>query len=63
MKKSVLGLTLAALTTTTATAGSLNDPIIEQDLVTTEAAASSAPSAVAVLAIMTAVMILAATAD
>ena len=44
MKKLVLGFTLATFTlSAAATAGSLQDPIVENDVIATQAASSSAP--------------------
>lgn len=44
MKRFVLGLTLATFTlSSTAFAGSLADPVLERDVIATEAASSSAP--------------------
>lgn len=44
MNKLLLGTVLAAFAlSSTASAGSLKDPVIEQDVIATQAAASSAP--------------------
>jgi len=64
MKNTLLGLTLAAFTATSATAGALNDPIIEQDVVATQAASSSAGDGVGIaLVLMMATVLVIATSD
>ena len=60
MKTTVLGLVLAISTATSALAGALSDPVIEQDVVTAQAAASSAPGAAMVLALLTLAVVVAA---
>jgi len=60
MKNTVLGLVLAAFATTSVSAGSLGDPVIEQDIVAAQAASPSAPGAALVLALLTLAVVFAA---
>lgn len=62
MKTSLLGLTLASFTllSATAQAGSLGEPILQEDVIVQDTTSSSAPGAAFVLALLTLAVVIAA---
>ena len=62
MKKTLLSLAAATLLSATAAqAGSMADPVIEQDVIVTDTAANSSGNAMVLLLVLTAVIVAAAT--
>lgn len=61
MKNTLIGLALAGALASSALAGTPGDPVLENDLIATEAAASSDASAVFVLTLLTIAIVAAVT--